>query len=115
MSNLNIKNIHGGTLDALGEGFPATAPRRRPFQRLDPQAEATAEFVDGLNVLDARNRTRRVMILQALADAGITDQTIPTSQSLPNYSWLAPKTIAAAIGASPLMPGLSASTTVMLK
>src|SRR5439155_24610976 len=45
------------------------APRRRPFQRLDPEAHAAAEFIDGPDVLDARDRTRRVMILQAFADA----------------------------------------------
>src|SRR5437868_288840 len=46
------------------------APCRRPFQRLDPQAHAAPQFIDGPDVLDARDRTRRVMVLQALADAG---------------------------------------------
>src|SRR6185436_14034884 len=45
------------------------APRRRPFQRLDPEAQAATEFVDGLDVLDARDRTRCVMVLQAFANA----------------------------------------------
>ena len=45
------------------------APRRGPFQRLDPQAHAAPEFIDGPDILDARDRTRRVVILQALADA----------------------------------------------
>ena len=38
------------------------------------------------------------LIKQALDGAGITGQTIEQSQSLPGYTWLAPKTIAAAIG-----------------
>ncbi len=38
------------------------------------------------------------LIKQALDEAGITGQTIEPSQSLPSYTWLAPKTIAAAIG-----------------
>ena len=38
------------------------------------------------------------LIKQALDSAGITDATIAKSQSLPGYTWLAPSTIAAAIG-----------------
>ena len=38
------------------------------------------------------------LIKQALDGAGITGVTIPTSKSLPGYTWLAPSTIAAAIG-----------------
>jgi hypothetical protein len=38
------------------------------------------------------------LIKQALDGAGITGQTIEQSQSLPGYTWLAPSTIAAAIG-----------------
>lgn len=38
------------------------------------------------------------LIKQALDGAGITGQTIASSQSLPSYSWLAPQTIAAALG-----------------
>ena len=38
------------------------------------------------------------LIKQALDQAGITGVTIETSQSLPGYTWLAPSTIAAAIG-----------------
>ncbi len=38
------------------------------------------------------------LIKQALDNAGITGLTIEQSQSLPGYSWLAPRTIAAAIG-----------------
>ncbi len=38
------------------------------------------------------------LIKQALDNAGITGLTIEQSQSLPGYSWLAPKTIAAAVG-----------------
>ena len=45
------------------------APRGGPFQRLDPEAQAAPEFVDGLDVLDAGGRTRRVVVLQSLADA----------------------------------------------
>ncbi|GCC49742.1 hypothetical protein chiPu_0033923, partial [Chiloscyllium punctatum] len=44
------------------------APRRRPFDRLAPEAEAAAQLVDGPDVLDPRHRARRVVILQALAD-----------------------------------------------
>src|SRR5260370_27855364 len=45
------------------------APRRGPFDRLDPQMESPSELVDGLDVLDAGYRTRRVMVLQSLPDA----------------------------------------------
>jgi hypothetical protein len=38
------------------------------------------------------------LIKQALDGAGITGQTIEQSQSLPGYTWLAPSTVAAAIG-----------------
>jgi hypothetical protein len=38
------------------------------------------------------------LIKQALDSAGITGQTIEPSQSLPGYTWLAPSTVAAAIG-----------------
>ncbi len=38
------------------------------------------------------------LIKQALDNAGITGLTIEQSQSLPGYSWLAPSTLAAAIG-----------------
>src|SRR5258708_22441323 len=46
--------------------FPYTTLFR---SRLHPQAEAAPEFIDGLDVLDAGDRTRRVMVLQSLADA----------------------------------------------
>ncbi|MSX02252.1 MAG: hypothetical protein F2813_03720, partial [Actinobacteria bacterium] len=45
------------------------------------------------------------LIKQALSQAGIDGLTVPTSQSLPGYTWLAPSTIAAAIG------GQAAGTT----
>src|SRR3984957_17958118 len=46
------------------------APGRRPFDGFADQIEAAPALVDGLDVLDARDRARRVVILQALADAG---------------------------------------------
>ena len=52
-------------------GDSESSPRRvvahfsASTQRLRPRAQ----FVDGLDVLDARDRARRVVILQALADA----------------------------------------------
>ncbi|MFM8562077.1 MAG: hypothetical protein ACKOB9_08275 [Solirubrobacterales bacterium] len=45
------------------------------------------------------------LIKQALDNAGITGQAIATSQSLPSYSWLAPKTIAAALGGNGVPAG----------
>src|SRR6185312_17210889 len=44
------------------------AARCRPFQSLDPEMPALAKLVDGPDVLHPRDRTWRVMILQALAD-----------------------------------------------
>ncbi len=38
------------------------------------------------------------LIVQALDEAGIKGQTIPESTSLPGYTWLAPDTVAKAIG-----------------
>ena len=51
------------------------------------------------------------LIGQALDNAGITGQTIATSQSLPGYSWLAPKTIAAALGGNGVPAGQPAPGT----
>ena len=45
----------------LAASWPISAPR--------PQPEAARALVDGLDVLDARDEARRVVILQALADA----------------------------------------------
>lgn len=51
------------------------------------------------------------LIKQALDDAGITGQTIATSQSLPSYKWLAPRTIAASLGGSATPAGAVAPGT----
>jgi len=51
------------------------------------------------------------LIKQTLDDNGITGQTIATSQSLPSYAWLAPKTIAAALGGSGTPAGTAAPGT----
>ena len=51
------------------------------------------------------------LIKQALDDAGITGQSIASSQSLPGYAWLAPKTIAAALGGSGTPAGTVAPGT----
>ena len=51
------------------------------------------------------------LIKQTLDDNGITGQTIATSQSLPSYAWLAPKTIAAALGGSGIPAGQPAPVT----
>lgn len=51
------------------------------------------------------------LIKQALDGAGVTGQTIATSQSLPSYSWLAPKTVAAALGGSGTPAGQPAPGT----
>jgi len=51
------------------------------------------------------------LIKQTLDDAGVTGQTIATSQSLPSYKWLAPKTIAAALGGSATPAGAVAPGT----
>jgi len=45
------------------------APRRRPLDGFLDETEAAPHFVDGPDALDARDRTRRVVILQPLADA----------------------------------------------
>ena len=45
------------------------------------------------------------LIKEALDDAGISGQTIPASRSLPGYTWLAPQTIANAIGGQAVSTG----------
>ena len=47
------------------------------------------------------------LIKQALDEASITGQTIPTSRSLPGYTWLAPETVANAIGGQTVSGGTS--------
>jgi hypothetical protein len=51
------------------------------------------------------------LIKQALDGAGVTGQTIATSQSLPSYAWLAPKTIASALGGAGTPAGQPAPGT----
>ena len=50
------------------------------------------------------------LIKQALDEAGIGGQTIPRSKSLPGYTWLAPQTVANAIGGQTVSSGTGTGT-----
>src|SRR5947199_391527 len=62
-------------LDVRPGGILVGVIRRKPrggeqtAGLLHAGAEAAPKFVDGLDVLDAGDRTRRVVVLQSLADA----------------------------------------------
>ncbi len=74
----------------------------RPGPRRSQAEAATAEIAGQMQMFltsDVVYSQRTApLIKQALDEASITGQTIPASRSLPGYTWLAPETVANAIG-----------------
>jgi len=93
---LTVMNLRSQALTRIAEKLTAAQGR-------GPQAEAATNEIAGQMQMflasDVLYSQRAApLIVQALNEAGISGQTIPKSQSLPGYTWLAPDTVAQAIG-----------------
>ena len=93
---LTVLNLRSQALTRIAEKLTAAQGR-------GPQAEAATNEIAGQMQMflasDVLYSQRAApLIVQALDEAGISGQTIPTSKSLPGYTWLAPATVAQAIG-----------------
>jgi hypothetical protein len=93
---LTVMNLRSQALTRIAEKLTAAQGR-------GPQAEAATNEIAGQMQMflasDVLYSQRAApLIVQALDEAGISGQTIPESQSLPGYTWLAPDTVAQAIG-----------------
>ena len=104
-----VLNLRAQALTAIAEKL-ATAQGR------GAQAEAaTAEIAGQMQAFLASDviysQRTAPLIKQALDEAGIGGQTIPRSQSLPGYTWLAPQTVANAIGGQTVSTGTTAGGT----
>lgn len=90
-------------LDLRAQALTRIAEKLTAAQGRGPQAEtATNEIAGQMQMFLASDvvysQRAAALIVQALDEAEISGQTIPESQSLPGYSWLAPDTVAKAIG-----------------
>lgn len=93
---LTVLNLRAQALTRIAEKLTAAQGR-------GPQAEqATNEIAGQMQMFLASDvlysQRTAPLIVQALDEAGIQGQTIPESKSLPGYTWLAPDTVAKAIG-----------------
>ena len=90
-------------LDFRSQALTRIAEKLTAAQGRGPQAEAaTNEIAGQMQMFLASDviysQRAAALIVQALDEAGISGQTIPESHSLPGYTWLAPDTVAKAIG-----------------
>ncbi len=91
------------TLDLRAQALTRIAEKLPAAQGRGQQAEkATSEIAGQMQMFltsDVVYSQRAApLIVQALDEAGISGQSVPASQSLPGYTWLAPETVANAIG-----------------
>ncbi len=98
-----VLNLRAQALTTIAEKL-ATAQGR------GAQAEAaTSEIAGQMQAFLASDvvysQRTAPLIKQALDEAGVGGQTIPRSQSLPGYTWLAPQTVANAIGGQTVSAG----------
>ncbi len=89
-------NLRAGALTKIAAKLDAAQGRGQPAEKATNQIAGQMKAFLASDVIWSQRAVP--LIVKALDDAGIGGQTVVESQFLPGYSWLAPQTVAAAIG-----------------
>ncbi len=93
---LLVLNLRQQALTRIAERLPRAQGRGQQAE------QATADIAGQMQMFLASDvvysQRTAPLIVQALDEAGIKGQSVPSSRSLPGYAWLAPATVASAIG-----------------
>ncbi len=93
---LLVLNLRAQALTRIAEKLTAAQGRGAQAEEATNQIAGQMQMFLTSDVIYSQRAAP--LIVQALNEAGIKGQTIPESQSLPGYTWLAPDTVAKAIG-----------------
>jgi hypothetical protein len=91
-----VLNLRSEALTDIAEKLPAAQGRGQAAEQATNEIAGQMQKFLASDVVYSQ-RTAPLM-LQALDENGVSGQTIPPSVSLPGYTWLAPETVAGAIG-----------------
>ena len=91
-----VLNLRSEALTDIAEKLPAAQGRGQAAEKATNEIAGQMKMFLASDVLYSQRAAP--LIVQALDEAGVKGQTIPESTSLPGYTWLAPDTVAKAIG-----------------
>jgi hypothetical protein len=91
-----VLNLRSEALTDIAEKLPAAQGRGQAAEKATNEIAGQMQKFLASDVVYSQ-RTAPLM-LQSLDENGVSGQTIPQSTSLPGYTWLAPETVANAIG-----------------
>ena len=103
-------NLRAGALEQIAAKLDAAQGRGQQAEKATEQIAGQMKAFLASDVVWSQRAAP--LIVEALDDAGIGGQTVEKSEFLPGYTWLAPQTVAAAIGgqasgsSSTVAPGL---------
>jgi hypothetical protein len=91
-----VLNLRAEALTEIAEKLPAAQGRGQQAETATNEIAGEMQKFLASDVVYSQRAAP--LMLQALDESGVDGQTIPASVSLPGYTWLAPDTVAKAIG-----------------